>query len=305
VSRVLVTGASGFVGSCVVGKLLAEGHAVAALQRGASAPRLDGLGPGLVRLRGDLADLEALAPDLAAFAPDAVVHAAWGAVQSGSRNDPAQLDNVGQAVGLMALAARLKVRHFVGFGSQAEYGPQQGPVPETTGPSPDTRYGEAKVRAAQALARGAAEAGLAFTWLRLYACYGPGDDPRWMLPSVIRQLLRRERPRLTACGQRWDYLYGMDAAAAVAMVLERGAAGTFNLGSGRAETLRSVVERLRDGIDPTLPVDFGALPYPSGQSMHLEADIRRLRAATGWAPDTPLEQGLALTVEAVKREAAA
>ncbi|HTB34271.1 MAG TPA: NAD(P)-dependent oxidoreductase [bacterium] len=303
--RILVTGASGFVGSCVARRLLERGHQVAALSRGASPRRLEGLGPGLTLLRGDLALPAALEPALAAFKPDAVVHAAWGAVQAGARDDPAQAENVGQARALMALAAGLGARHFVGLGSQAEYGPREGPVAEDTPLAPATRYGQAKVQAAQALAEGARRDGLAFSWLRLYACYGPGDDPRWVLQAVIRGLLRGERPRLTACEQRWDYLYGMDAASAVAAVLERGAAGTFNLGSGRAEALRRTVERVRDLIDPSLPVEFGALPYPPGQPMHLQADIGRLTTATGWKPETPLDLGLARTIDAVKRETAA
>ncbi|HUS34651.1 MAG TPA: NAD(P)-dependent oxidoreductase, partial [Verrucomicrobiae bacterium] len=70
----------------------------------------------------------------------------------------------------------------------------------------------------------------------------------------------------------------------------------FNLGSGRAESLRKIVETLRDAIDPKLPLGIGEVPYRPDQVMHLEADISKLTKATGWTPATSLEDGLKQTV---------
>jgi nucleoside-diphosphate-sugar epimerase len=70
----------------------------------------------------------------------------------------------------------------------------------------------------------------------------------------------------------------------------------FNLGSGRPETIRSIAERIRDAIDPKLPLGLGEVPFRSDQVMHLEADIGRLRAATGWSPETDLNEGLRRTI---------
>jgi nucleoside-diphosphate-sugar epimerase len=118
-----------------------------------------------------------------------------------------------------------------------------------------------------------------------------------MIPSLILQLLRGERPRVTAGQQKWDYVYVADAAEAVARVaLNAAAAGVFNLGSGEAPVLRTIVESIRDEIDPRLPIGFGEVPYRSDQVMHLQAVITRLQTATGWAPRTPLADGLARTI---------
>jgi UDP-glucose 4-epimerase len=301
-ARVFVTGASGAVGAACVRSLLQNGHQVAVLQRQDAPARLAGL--ELARIRGDLKDIPAFTPGLAAFAPEAMVHAAWSGVHAGERNDPLQSENVAQAGRLMALAGSLAMKHVIAFGSQAEYGPQSGALDENAPTLPDTRYGEAKLESGRLMARLAREQGLAFAWLRLFSAYGPGDDARWMIQSVIRQLLAGQAPALTAGEQRWDYLYLDDVGAAVSAVLASAATGTFNLGSGKAVRLREVVEQLGRLIDPALPLGFGKIPYGPGQVMHLEADIRKLAAATGWRPRMELAEGLKRCVEAVRAELA-
>ncbi len=81
-----------------------------------------------------------------------------------------------------------------------------------------------------------------------------------------------------------------------ASALAPGMAGVYNLGSGRAVPVREIVETIRDLIDPRLPLGFGERPFAPNQVMHLEADVARLRAATGWAPAVPLRAGLERTV---------
>lgn len=296
--RILVTGASGFVGAAVTRRLLAEGHAVAALSRGAPGPRLAGLVGDLIHLRGDLAVPGDWTAALRAFGPRALVHAAWEGVHGPARRGPEQARNVEQARALMAALASLGVEHVVGFGSQAEYGPLAGAVDEDALLRPDTDYGRAKVQACRILGAAAAAQGAAFAWLRLFTAYGPGHGTDWVLDSVVLQLLRGATPALSAGEQRWDFLYIDDVAEAVAAVLRTRAKGLFNLGSGQAPRLRDTVEALRDLVDPALPLRFGALPYTG--PMHLQADRRRLTAATGWEPQVPLDLGLRRLVESLR-----
>jgi nucleoside-diphosphate-sugar epimerase len=143
------------------------------------------------------------------------------------------------------------------------------------------------------LERAAVAAGRPYAWLRLFSSYGPDDDPSWLIPYLVRTLLAGEKPRLTRAEQVWDYIHVADAAAAIIATLDAGVTGIFNLGSGEARPLRGIVEFLRDAIDPSLPLGFGEVAYRPDQVMHLESDVGALRAATGWAPRVPLEQGLA------------
>lgn len=295
--RTLVTGASGFVGSAVVRQMLARGWPTAALVRNPDrAVRLRPYRDRVTMVQGDLTALERCEEAIAAFQPTAIVHIGWDGVLGAARNDIGQVDNVPSSLELMRLASRCGVRHFVGFGSQAEYGPCQNRIDETQPTHPTTVYGAAKLATYHLLERMAGVSGIGFAWMRLFSSYGPGDDPSWMISYLCRTLLDGQRPSLTAAEQLWDYIYVDDVAGAVLAVLEARAEGPFNLGSGTAQSLRSLIERIRDLIDPSLPLGFGEVPYRPDQVMHLEANIDRLVAATGWRPQTRLEDGLAQTV---------
>ena len=300
--RILVTGASGFVGAAVARQLVSQGREVALMLRETSdTRRIADILNKVTIIRADLSDMSAAKGLIASFSPEAVAHLAWTGVKGADRNDHAQADNIPATVALYHAAREAGCRRFVGLGSQAEYGPCAGRSDETVPTRPTTVYGAAKLSTFWLLDRLAAADGLSSAWLRLFSSYGPGDDPSWMIPYLINKLLRGEKPSLTACEQRWDYIYVDDAAASVAALIDGDASGAFNLGSGEAVPLRQVVETIRDLVDPILPLGFGEVPYRPDQVMHLEANIDRLRNATGWAPKVPLAEGLGRTVDHYRR----
>jgi UDP-glucose 4-epimerase len=297
--KVLLTGASGFVGSYVLRQLIATpGVEVAALVRDPqSAWRIRDALAAVRVISGGLEDADRLEDALASFRPSHVVHLAWAGVLGRDRNDAAQHVNVFHSMRLLELALRHGARHFVGLGSQAEYGPCQARIDESTPTAPTTIYGAAKLSTCLMAARLCELSGARFAWLRLFSSYGPADSPEWMIPYLTLKLLRRERPAVTAAEQLWDYIFVEDAAAAiVAAARADGAHGVFNLGSGIAPRLRDIIEMVRDEIDPALPVGFGEVAYRPDQVMHLEADIGRLTRATAWRPKVPLAEGIKRTV---------
>lgn len=297
--RVLLTGASGFLGSYVLRELLdTPGSEVAVLLRDPEAAwRVrERLGAARV-IRGDLSEASSFAGQVTAFAPTHLVHLAWHGVAGRDRNDLAQHRNVTAAMELLDVARGAGAKHFVGLGSQAEYGPCSNRIDESTPAAPTTMYGAAKLATCALAERYCALAGMRFGWLRLFSSYGPADNPEWMIPYVARALLRGERPSTTAAQQRWDYIYVKDAAEAVVAVASSDtASGVFNLGSGTAAPLRDVIEAIRREVDPDLPIGFGEVPYRPDQVMHLEADIGRLVSSTGWRPRTGIEEGIRSTV---------
>lgn len=298
--RALVTGATGFIGSYLAERLRRAGAAVAVLVRtGSPAWRIEGLLPELTRIEGDLRDVAATEPAVRDFAPDTVFHFGWHGVPGAQRNEGEQIDmNLPGTLGLVRLAGRVGCATWIGLGSQAEYGPHNRRLNEDAPARPTTTYGVTKLCAGLLAERLAAASGLRFAWLRVFSTYGPRDNPDWMIPYVIRTLLNGKKPALTAGQQKWDYLYVTDAAeAAYQIAAAPNASGVFNVGSGRAVPLRQVIERVRDLIDPTLPLGFGEVPYRPDQVMHLEADTTRLQQATGWTPRVDLREGLRATVE--------
>jgi UDP-glucose 4-epimerase len=298
--KVLLTGASGFVGSHVLRRLLGEPRTEVAVfvRKPKEAWRIrDDLGRVRV-FEIALEDAAGVESALEAFRPTHLAHLAWSGVLGRDRNDPAQQDNVGHSLRLLEAALDSGARHFVGLGSQAEYGPCQARIDESTPTAPTTEYGRAKLSTCEQARSLCERRGARFAWLRLFSSYGPQDSPEWMIPYLALKLLHRERPAVTAAEQLWDYVYVDDAAAAIVAVLRSdSASGVFNLGSGSAPRLRDIIERVRDAIDPSLPVGFGEVAYRPDQVMHLEADIGRLARATGWGPQVGLDEGIRRTVD--------
>ena len=238
--KVFITGASGFIGSHVALDLLARGHEVAVLLRAGSNPwRLERALDRMHAVRGDLSQPASYAAALRELAPEAVVHLAWTGVANHDRNDWKQAENVTQAVHLLEAAVAGGARHFVGCGSQAEYGPRPDRSPETAPLEPTTAYGAAKVATLHLLRALAALHGVRFAWARFFSTYGPGDEAHWMIPQLIGRLLRGERPALTEGVQQWDYCHVRDAAHAVTRIIESPQAeGAFNVGSGTTMSVR-------------------------------------------------------------------
>jgi nucleoside-diphosphate-sugar epimerase len=298
--RVLLTGASGFVGSHLLARFLRTGeHALAVVLRPGAPPRRIGhLLKQVEIIEGDLARPEALAEPMRRFGPDLVLHAAWAGPNTKNRDHAQHADHVIHTIELAKLAHATGARHFIGIGSQAEYGAAAVRTDEEQPARPVTLYGTAKLCAGLLAGKLCSTFGIRFAWVRLFAAYGPEEDPAWLIPSMCRALLAGQRPATTPGEQRWDYLYVEDAAEAIhrVAVVPR-ATGTFNLGSGRVNTIRKVIEIIRDLINPQAPVGFGELAYGPHQVMHMEANIDRLRQATGWEPETDLATGLRRTVD--------
>lgn len=301
--RVLVTGASGHIGSFAARRLLADGHAVLAGVRASSDLwRLEDIAGSLQLVPFDLATLAAQPSAIADLRPDVIVHAAWSGISASSRDDPGHVAaNVGGTLELVRQAGEAGVRTFVGLGSQAEYGLCDVPLREDMIPRPSSLYGAAKLATADLTRDMCAAYGMRFAWLRLTAAYGPMDDRGHLLPSVIQDLLAARRPAVSLGTQEWDYLYVEDVAAAIrAVVVTDAASGVLNLSAVHAWTVRALVEEVRDLIDPGLQVGFGERGGAAGS---VRSDPSRLRELTGWEPAVALEDGLRATVEWEREQA--
>ncbi|MFN9288357.1 MAG: NAD-dependent epimerase/dehydratase family protein, partial [Planctomyces sp.] len=140
--------------------------------------RLHGLEPRLRAIASGGDNVAGFAAQLREWQPQAVFHLGWAGVGNVHRNDAAlQLGNVQFACELATVCADCGVQHFLGAGSQAEYGPKQVLITESECPNPTTLYGAAKLSACVLTQRICELAGLRHAWLRIFSTYGPGDNP--------------------------------------------------------------------------------------------------------------------------------
>ena len=302
--RLLVTGASGFVGAKLLELALADGHEVAGLVRPSSrSQRLGPLTGRYEHLGIEQNDRTALTNAVAAFRPDAIIHTAWAGVANSARFDRSQIsENIDAACALVEAGAAAGCGAFIGTGSQAEYGSSNSEYEDAL-PEPTTLYGAAKLAAHYLTRQLAAQAGMRHAWLRLFAAYGPADNAGWMIPSLITQMLRGERPKTTLGTQYWDWLYIDDVARGLlAAATTPDASGLFNLASGETVQVRKAVETIRDLAAPGMELVFGEIPFRPDQVMHMKVNVDRLRSATGWAPQVRFAEGIDRTVAWYRRQ---
>ena len=249
-------------------------------------------------ITGRLSEPDGLAGLLCDFKPDVVYHLGWFGSRRADHDDPRQLaENITDALELVELAANARATTWIGLGSQAEYGPTDAVINESTPTRPVTRYGAAKLSAGLMTRDLSAKRSLRHVWLRLVTAYGPADHPSYLIPYVILNLLRGKRPALTDGFQPGDYLHVTDACMAIreAAVTES-CAGTYVLASGEQRPVREVALLIRDMIDPHLEIGLGELA-PGLPPLGLRGDPQALELATGWSPQVPLAAGLAGCVD--------
>ena len=274
--RVLLTGASGFLGWQVARQGLAAGVELHCLGR---SP-----GPHGARHQvADLTDRTGVAAAVAAIAPHAVIHCAapgvaYGAVSLAEMLGVAAL---GTEALLDACAHLAEWPKVVLVGSGFEYSPTAQPVSENCAIVPaGSHYGAAK--AAAACVAGAFAERLAMTLLRPFHIYGAGEAARRLGPFIIAQARAGQPVELTSCEQQRDFLHVDDCAAmlwaALAELDPAPGLAISNLGSGQPITLRQFVETLVSELGArglTADCRIGALPYRAAEPMVSLPDLTR------------------------------
>ena len=253
-------------------------------------------------IAGQLTEPAELRLELDDFKPDVVYHLGWSGSGRNGRDDVRQQNqNLAAALAMVDLAAGAGAAAWIGLGSQAEYGPTDSVLDESTPTRPVTEYGTAKLSAGQLTGELCATRSLRHVWLRLVTAYGPADRPSYLIPHVILSLLHGSRPALTEGSQPGDFLNVADACAAIRMSAStESCAGTYVLASGEHRPVREVALAIRDMIDPRLEIGLGEL-VPNLSPVGLRGDPRALELATGWSPAVPLEAGLSGCVEWYRR----
>src|SRR5579863_4521806 len=139
--RILVTGATGFIGARIAERLQEHGYRLALLVRAPqSTDRAAAIYPQCEIITCDLETPASYTEAVQAFRPNVLLHAAWSGVTGADRNDPCQIHNIIVTAALLEAAIEAGIDAFIGLGSQAEYGPQNRRLDEQAPVRPTTLY---------------------------------------------------------------------------------------------------------------------------------------------------------------------
>jgi nucleoside-diphosphate-sugar epimerase len=324
-SRVLVTGAGGFVGRHTLRPLLDAGFEVHAVGlRWLARERPLDLPSEVLWHRADLLDRAATYGLVREVRPSHLLHLAWytrpGAFWGAAEN----LDWVAGSLTLLRAFSESDGRRAVLAGSCAEYAWQPrthcveerpsspaGELGEALPPTPThshmpthpptptrpaTLYGAAKHALHMLAEAWARQAGFALAWGRIFHLYGPHEDPARLVGGVARALLRGEAARCTHGRQVRDFLYAPELGAAFAALLASDVTGPVNMASGQPVCVADVVAEIAAAAGSPELVRLGALAPDPHEPERLTADVGRLREEVGWTPSLDLRGGAEETV---------
>jgi UDP-glucuronate decarboxylase len=295
--RCFVTGGGGFIGSRAVRQMAATGWDVAILALpGESLSRIDDLRNRIEIVEAELADVKPISAFLARWRPDACLHAAWYAEPGKYLESPKNTACQRESIVLLEILIGSGCRSVTMVGTCAEYANSLSPLKEDSPTSPTTLYGYAKLETSRAAEKLAAHAGIPLAWARIFYLFGPDEDPRRMVPSLIQALLEEREFAATAGDQVRDYLHVDDVASGLITLLRESASGVHNVCSGEPVSVRRIMTMIGEEMGKPELIRFGAIPYRDGESPFVCGDSSRLRQL-GWHPRYGLLEAVRRTLE--------
>lgn len=297
--RVVVTGASGFIGQAFARYLLEKGYEVFTVMRPPLRLEHEQCAPGLRPVGAELADYDRLAEQIPAA--DIFYHFAWDGVWGEKAGNYAlQLRNVEASCEALMQAVRMGCKKFVFAGSISELEIRAHIDKNICQPRPGNIYAAAKLAAEMMCKTLAAQNQIEISVGLFANTFGPGDRSRRSTNVILSKFLNREAPALVKGEGLNDWLYIKDAVRLIEAMGERGKdRKTYYVGHTRLWPLRKTIERARDAVAPGLKLDFGTVP-DTFLTDYSYISTGELYADTGCRAEYDFEQAVRETAEWVK-----
>lgn len=290
--RVLITGATGFVGRHVVKALQNHGHKLALFVRNVDgALNLKNL--DTVIIQGDLGDLDAAKNSLRKFEPEVCIHLAWGGIPDFSaKKSKSNLDN--SINFLNFIVKETDCRKVVISGSCFEYGKTKGACKESDNVQTTSFFAWAKQSIYNYASLLCEQSAIDLIWFRIFYVYGPGQRAGSLIPAIIYKFSKAECPDIMSPHNKNDFVYIDDVAKAFQIAAtNKIPSGIYNLGSGISISVYEVCK--------TAELLITGQAFMSEQLINTNkehkvtdfwADISKTSQTLDWTVNTPLEEGI-------------
>ncbi len=290
--RVLLTGASGYIGRHMLDDLVVRDYEVHAVSRSVRDNT-----DSVIWHAMDLLDASATESLLAKLGATHLVHLAWITDPGVYWQSPQNKAWLSASVSLLENFQKHGGTRAALVGTCAEYDWTGGHCVEDRTPlRAKSLYAESKLALRDSALRLADSSDLSIAWARVFFSFGPFERPERLVPTVINALLTGDRAKCSDGSLLRDYMYIEDVASAIVAVLDHEFSGDINIASGQAMTLEELVNCIASKLDAADRVDFGHYPRRPEDPQKISADNSRLGETIAWVPRYDLDSAIDKTI---------
>jgi nucleoside-diphosphate-sugar epimerase len=281
--KVLVTGATGFIGNYVVKELLRHNCSVIASsanqQKAEQAPWFD----KVTYIPFDFASFNPAVNYYQFFKePDLMIHLAWEGLPNYKSSFHEEI-NLPRHLAFLSNLITNGLNDLTVTGTCFEYGMQEGCLGEDMSTFPTNPYGKAKDTLRKELEQLQTRHPFVFKWARLFYMYGKGQNPNSLLSQLDKALANGEQTFNMSGGEQVRDFLSMEEVAVniVKIALQKRISGVINCCSGEPVTVKAFVENYLKNQNPKITLNLGFYPYPDYEPMRFWGDITKLKNITG------------------------
>ena len=295
--KVLITGITGFLGADIASKLIAQNIQVIGLKRPESNTwRCKEIFNQIIWI--DIDNEGKYKNELQNLSIDSIIHCAWIGVEANERDNLSiQSKNIFLLVDILNIAKEVKINKFIYLGSQAEYGNIDGIINEKSDTVSLNAYGSIKLACQEIVKSFCFSNNITWVWLRIFSVFGEKENQTWLIPSLVKSIQENKEMNFTLGEQKYAYLYIDDFSTIIYRIIDSEIeSGIYNISSNITITIRSLIESIKNKIDPDFKLNFGSIPYRENQSMHMEGDINKITTQIGDIKFTNFQTALDKTI---------
>lgn len=291
--RVLITGGSGFLGRSTLLPLLKRDYEIHIV----TTRKFHHPEKNIIIHHANLLESTSHIPLIEKIRPTHLLHAAWYA-ENGKFWDA--IENVYWLASTISLIDAFYAKggeRLLGIGTCAEYDWSDGLCIEgKTQEIPSSLYGKVKKSTYECLHALNESYKKSFAWARIFFPYGAYEAEKRLVPYVITNLLRGQEAACTHGNQIRDFIHVDDIGEGLAEMLDSKVDGPINMGSGKAVTIREIVNCVALALKKEHLIKFGSISEPLYSPKKIVADVTRLHSEVGWSAKLSLDEGIARTI---------
>ena len=302
--RIVITGATGFLGKNLTKKFCENGYEVWVLVRpeSKSKDKLNEFGDRVHVLECSIYDTDRIKNVIKSS--DAWFHFAWGGVNR-EEIDSSEVQNQNIRMSLCAIQAAkiLGCKVFMDAGSRVEYGVTDKIMKESLECHPVNEYGKAKLEFYREAVEACKKADMKYCHLRFFSVYGYGDHPWSIISTLLHELPLGNKVKLSACEHKWNFMYiddAIDAVYALYLAVIRNHTfenGIFNIASADTRKLKEFVIEIHKILKEEGSLEFGIFVQAKEGALSIIPDITALQEITaGWKEQYIFEKGIKETI---------